>query len=68
MRNKIRTRMNLAALRVRAFLAEEKGEGHLIAVAVVALVVLAVAIIFRNKITEVITNLTDKIGKQADTF
>lgn len=60
----MKIKRNRLLAKANGFLRNEKGEGHLLAVVVVAVVVLGLAVLFGDELTSIVKGLIDsmKIG------
>ena len=57
-----------AQMRVGAILREERGETNIIAIILLIIVVIAVVAIFKDRLTQIVNSLFDKIQEQVDTI
>lgn len=61
MKNGIKNKMNAMALRVKDFLSDERGEGHLLAVVVIAVIVVGLAVLFGDELTQMVQGMLAKM-------
>ena len=55
----------IKALKVKESLLEERGDTNIVAIVLILAVVIALAVIFRTRITAIVNGLFDSVDKQA---
>ncbi len=63
--NELMLKGKIKMLKVRESLSEERGDTNIVAIVLILAVVIALAIIFRTRITALVNNLFDSVDKQA---
>lgn len=63
--NELMLKGKIKMLKVRESLSEERGDTNIVAIVLILAVVIALAIIFRTRITALLNNLFDSVDKQA---